>query len=162
MHKNYLLTLILSFLFVSCVTVDLIPQPGQSFKDVTFKTPPEAFENTDNDDLDKLWIHKNGASISFLSNCHPSDDPSLESIQKSIVSSIEDTQVLASKPFRYNSRSALRTSIQGNVDGIASKFDLVIFKKHNCIFVLTYTSLPNIYSKNLRDFEDFIRNFRVP
>ncbi len=128
-----------------------------------FQRPPRTFKNLHSLDVDDSWREKqNGNTISVLSECHDSPNPSLEQIQSGVISEITDAQPLETEQITFNNRDAIHSIIDGNVDGIATRFELVIFKKDDCTFILTYAGVAKAFGNNQRDFERFVKEFRVP
>lgn len=160
---------ILTVFFVSaflsaCVSVN-IGNSGNSQKSETvkYKAPGKPFEEFKTELVDNAWKNpKNGNSISFLSECNSAADPTLETIYKGLISSIDRAESQNKNNITYNGREALRSTVSGYVDGVQSKFDLLVFKKNNCTYILSYVATEKFFSENLGAFEKFTENFVVP
>jgi hypothetical protein len=154
------------FLFTivtGCVSVNLTKNQGQRSDSVTLKDPPSPFRAQESAHLDKLWQNtKDGSTISYLSDCNNPNDPSLENIYKGIVSEIDNVRVIDSSKSNFNSREALRTIVDGFVDGIETRFELLIFKKNHCIYIITYAGVEKAYADNQRTFQQFLKEYKVP
>ncbi len=166
---RYFLSLkLFSSLFVligtgGCVSIDFKSQPPQKSENVNFNTPSKAYEEVSSRHLDRSWRNnKTGASISYLSECQSAIDPSLENIFKGITSEISSVAVIDSHFVDYNSREALHAQVEGKVDGVDTRFELMIFKKNNCTFILTYASKSEAFSSGQREFRAFVKGFVVP
>jgi hypothetical protein len=149
---------------VSCVSVN-IGDNSKSMKSetVTFRAPAAPFTTFKTDYVDSAWKNsKNGNSISFLSECNSSADPSLETIYQGLISSINRARSLNKKSYTFNNREALRSTVSGYVDGVQSQFDLIVFKKNNCTYILSYVATEKNFSENLSAFDTFAENFVVP
>ncbi len=149
--------------FTACVSIRLkIPKPQRS-KDMKFTPPPSTFEKTQSPDLDYSWRQKkNGNSISVLSECHDTPDATLEQIQEGVIDEISDAQPIEVDPITYNGVAAIHSIIDGTVEGVKTEFELVIFKKHDCTYILTYAGVTKAFGANQLDFERFVKGFRVP
>jgi hypothetical protein len=165
------ITLVLKFifiltstaLFISCVSVGFKSPKTQKSDEVIFSSPDKNYDEVKSQYLDKSWRdRKTGATISYLSDCNNPTDPSLESIFKGITSEIDEVNVIESNHVDFNSRDALHSQVEGNVDGIATRFELMIFKKNNCTYILTYAAEANAYAIGQRDFSKFVKGFVVP
>ncbi len=154
----------LAISITACVSVN-IGDSGQSQKSTTvqFKAPAAPFVVFKTDFVDSAFKNpRNGNSISFLSECNSAADPSLDTIHKGLISSIDRAESISKKIYQYNNREALRSTVSGYVDGVQSKFDLLVFKKNNCTYILSYVATEKNFSENLSVFETFTENFVVP
>lgn len=147
---------------VSCVSVRLANPEVKKADGVRYSAPGGDFASFSPDHLDAAWKNpKNGNSISYLSDCDPKNDPSLNSIQKGILQGIQKQEVLLEYK-RFNGRQALFTEVKGEVDGIPSQIKLVILRKNKCIYVLTYVGLDSHFGTNQKEFDSFVRGFQAP
>ncbi|MCH2533310.1 MAG: hypothetical protein MK008_02585 [Bdellovibrionales bacterium] len=151
------------FFNTACVSIDIPKNELRKSSNYSFVQPNEDdFKVADSKELDHLWVHKeNGNSISILSDCSTSYDPSLQQLKNGITSGINNLQTKSSNYKTYNKRKALFTHIQGDVDGVMSEFDLVIFKKNGCVYTLTHVATKNSYSITKDSFNKFVSNFKV-
>lgn len=149
----------------ACVSVDIGGGGGTTKKadGVIFTAPSKPFDKFDAAHVDQAWKNdKNGNSISYLSECSTVADPSLENIHRGLVSSIDNVAKVEKQVFQYNGREALRSTATGQVDGVSSKFDLVVFKKNGCTFILSYVATEANFDSNHKDFDKFLQNFKAP
>jgi hypothetical protein len=130
---------------------------------VKFQSPPAPFARLSSPHADAAWKSgATGSTISFLSECGSDDDPSYESLQNSVTRSIESREVESSEYFDFNRRRALRVVARGQVDGVASKTQVVLLKKNECIYVLAYGAQEKTFDTDLAIFDSFVRRFEVP
>jgi hypothetical protein len=167
MRISQLLRFIFTFftlvLMGACVSVNLGKSESQRSREAKWTSPKAPFVELKSIHLDKTWRNnKNGNTISYLSDCHNPADPSLENIFKGITSEIEEVTVVQSDRVDYNSREALHTTVEGAVDGVPTRFELMIFKKNDCTYILTYATTAKAFAENQRDFNSFVREFNVP
>ena len=147
----------------ACVSIDIGKNRSKKSDDVQFAEPSEPFRENEVVHLDKSWRHeKNGGTISFLSDCGNSADPSLKAIFNGVTSEIENVAVIESNEVIYNSREALHSTVEGKVDGVPTRFELIIFKKNSCLYILTYAAVANSFSANQKEFQKFVKRFVVP
>ncbi len=154
-------------LLSACVSVGIGGGGGgsQSKKadDVQFVAPAKPFEKFDAVHVDHAWKNeKNGNSISYLSECNTVADPSLENIHRGLVSSIDNVANIEKQLFQFNGRESLRSTATGQVDGVSSKFDLVVFKKNGCTYILSYVATEANFDSNHKDFDRFLDGFKSP
>jgi hypothetical protein len=159
-HKIFI---IYYLFFCSCVSVGLSKKEIIHNPDVRFSTPNKPFQEVESETLDKVWRHiKNGNTISFLSDCNSEEDPDLEQIQKGIVSQINNYSIVKSNPLDISQRVGLHTIVDGNVDGVNSRIELLIFKKNSCTYIITYAGLTKSFDENQNEFILFVRKFEAP
>ena len=151
------------FSSLACVSIDIPKNELKRSNTYSFKKPnSKLFTLKETPELDKLWVHeRNGNSISILSDCSSNYDPSLDQIKNGITTGINNLETKSSKYQTYNKRKALFAHIVGDVDGVLSEFDLVIFKKDGCVYTLTHVATKNSYKATKEIFDDFVLNFKV-
>jgi len=148
---------------VSCVSVKLSNVEAQKSRDAKYTAPNRLFHEVPTPHLDKKWANtSNGNIISFLSDCNNPTDPSLENIFKGLTSEVDNVQIIEAVSTQFNSRAALHSTVQGVVDGVGTRFELMIFKKNDCTYILTYAAAEKSYADNREDFNKFIKGFIVP
>lgn len=148
----------------ACVSVELPKKaPVTRNADVTYVAPGAPFVELKTEDLDRGWRNpRNGNSISFISECNSPVDPTLENIYAGIIKGVQNVESLRREKIHYNGREALRAVAIGDVDGVSSKIDFLIFKKNGCNYVLTYVALVSTFEQNTADFEKFVAGFKAP
>lgn len=153
------------FLFALCACVSINVQNSKYKKstEVTYTDPAEPFEDINVAHVDKSWRNtKDGSTISYFSDCSDPTDPSLQNIFKGVISSIDDVTVIESSEITFNQRAALHSTVEGKVDGVIARFELLLFKKNSCNYILTYTAIPSAFGTNQKIFKKFVNGFRVP
>lgn len=147
----------------SCISVSLPESKTIRSEKATFNAPPAPYAESKEPQLDAYWSNsKNGNSISVLSDCSKNSDPSLLTITKGIIGGIEEAKIVSSQESLYNHRAALRSLIDGRVDGVPTKVKLTVFKKNGCIYILTYVALEKHFSSDELIFSNFELEFKVP
>ena len=128
-----------------------------------FTAPPSSFKKTHSPDLDYSWRQKNnGNTISVLSECHDTPDATLRQIQEGVIDEISNPEPVEVDDITYNGSPAIHSIIDGTVEGVKTRFELVIFKKKDCTYILTYAGVTKDFGDNQADFERFVKGFRVP
>lgn len=103
--------------------------------------------------------HREGGTILAHATCEPDGDPSLEVLTRHLLIGVEEPRELSRAPLSLDGRRALRTRVDGRVDGVAVAFDLVVLKKDGCTYDLALASAPAQYSSRQNDFERFFQGF---
>jgi hypothetical protein len=157
------------FLFVflcflpACLSVQLSPKSADVASNVSFNAPSEPYEKFAVQDVDRAWKNRsNGNSISFRTACNDPVESEINSIQQMIVDGLDAANIEKRETVQYNGREALHSVIQGKLDGIATKIELMIFKKNNCTYTLTYVALPKNYAQDQAVFQKFLKEFVAP
>ncbi len=157
------LLVVLSFGLGACVSINVGGGKAERADDVEFNEPPDPFDDEDAGNVDEGWKNpKNGNSISYISECNTGQDPSLQSVRSGVLSTLSEAEVTSEDKRPYNGREALRSEASGKVDGVVTRLDLMIFKKNNCLYIITYVALPDSYDADRKHFENFLEGFKAP
>jgi hypothetical protein len=163
---NFISITAIGLVFVSlsgCVSVSIGNSKIEKDLDTKYVAPPKPFVEVSSSDQDKAWRNqKNGNTISFLSECNDPSDPPLEQIQSGIIAEIDNAKTIQNDRVEFNSRDAIHSILDGNVDGIPTRFELMVLKKSNCIFILTYAAVLRDFATNQKQFNAFVKSFVVP
>ncbi len=146
----------------SCISVSLSPKITKS-EHVSFKAPGLPFESISSPEADQAWQdRKAGNLISFLTACKDPSDPSLESIEKDLLSSVDSIKIIKSENEFFDGRESRKTLAQGTVDGIPTKMQILVFKKNNCSYSLSYVAVEKSFDQDLPTFNKFLESFKAP
>jgi len=164
--KNHLYRSLIFFFFAvglsNCVSVNLPSSSGSPAKDVKFDAPASPFEDMKVKTADKAWISKNtGNTISFLSDCNSSSDPTLQQLQSESLAVLDNLKVLDSKDSDFNGRESNSTFAQGEVDGVPVKTEILVFKKNGCNFTLSYGGVLSRFEAEKKFFDKFKESFKA-
>jgi hypothetical protein len=132
-------------------------------KDVQFQVPEKPFQEIKVLTADKAWLSaETGNTISFLSECNGNVDPTLEQLQNESLTVLDKLKILQAKNLEFNGREALRTEAQGEVDGVPVKMELLIFKKNNCNYTLSFGGVLKRFNTEKKYFDKFTESFKAP
>ncbi len=146
-----------------CVSVNLGGQRQQSAPPFQHLPPSGPFALLYEKPNSQAWKSKDSQStISYLVDCQVHGDPSLESLREGVFSELRDIKIQSAVKSQFNQRESLRTMASGSVDGVDLTIDLVLLKKHHCLFVLTLASEPRFFGAEQVRFQSFIEAFVVP
>lgn len=165
-HHRYLCNLIFIFSLmgtISCVSVDLKPKAPTKSEVYEYSEPKNPFEEMISDHADHAWQNqKTGNTIAVLSECSESRDPSLASIEGETINALTNPQKIKTNEIQFSSRGGLRTVVEGQVDGVTVKMDVLTFKKNSCSYTLSYIGRSKGFEKDQSAFEEFLKGFKVP
>jgi hypothetical protein len=158
------LLLSLSLLLASCVSVNLKPKAALHSTEYKFQAPASSsFRKIDSEQTDIAWQNeKSGNTIAVLSECSETRDPSLSDLEAEVSQVLSDSKVIRSQPTTFEEREALRTLIEGKIDGVSASVDVLTFKKNSCSYTLTYMGRSQGFEKDHAVFENFLKGFKVP
>lgn len=160
-HQFLLLLLCLPFL-KSCITIGGSKEP-QPAKNLEFKVPGSPFSDLKSKTGDKTWISsKTNNIISYISDCTPTQDPTLDQLEQDALSSLDKPEIKQRDEFNYNQRLGRNTVAQGLVDGVKVKINVISFKKNTCSYNLIYGGVADRFDTESQEFKLFVENFRAP
>lgn len=153
----------MSLLLSSCVSVELPSGKTKPAKDVTFSEPSSPFSSIKSKSADHAWqSSKTGNTISFLSECGGTADPSLQSLETESLSALNKLEILKTETKTFNGREARQTISAGTIDGVPVALALVVFKKNGCNYTLSYGGVEKQFNSELSVFEKFKDGFKAP
>lgn len=156
-------TFIFCLMFSGCVSVNVGAPDATKAVKVELNPPALPFNEVRKNHADRFWLSdKTGNSISYLSECESSQDPTLSQVLNGFRQSLTDSQVLSEEKLLFNQRAALKAQMSGFVDGVESRIEALIFKKNNCLYVLTYIGVPVSFDEERAQFGHFLDGFRAP
>ncbi len=162
MRRHHLIC-ILALFASACVSVELPSSKSRKSTDMIYKAPAAPFEELKSDSADKVWLStRTGNTISFLSECENSADPSLKQLETDSFSALGSPEIESTAHMSFNGREALQSTATGSVDGVAIKLKLLVFKKNNCSYTLSYGGVAKNFSFELKHFDEFTQGFKVP
>ncbi len=150
-------------LFFGCVSVKLGPHKTERSEGVRFSAPDKPFAQLEPRGADQAWKNPaNGNLISYLSVCNDPADPDLETVRSEMLAALENARILSTVDRDFNGRRALSSEAEGAVDGVKTRLELLVFKKNNCTYSLTYLGLVNRFAEDRGRFQAFIDSFEAP
>lgn len=161
--KIRITTCILALFLSSCVSVKLGDSKIASAKGVRFSSPGFPFKQIKVANSDRSWLsEKTGNTISFLSECGSNVDLSISQIETDSLSALNKVEVLQAEVTEYNGREAHKTLVTGELDGIPVQLALLVFKKNNCNYTLSYSGVKKNFASEESYFQNFINDFKAP
>jgi hypothetical protein len=145
------------------VAVNIGPGKPTKAESAKFDTPPTPFQEIRHASFDKAWKSKDtGNTIAYLSECKAGDDTSLKNLENESTSVLDNRQIISTQDLEYNDRQAIRSSAQGFVDGVPVSMEILIFKKNDCTFTLSFVGRKSKLAADLPIFQNFLDRFKVP
>jgi hypothetical protein len=161
MMKHFFNILFLALFMSACVSVNLPGSKVIKSKDVSFKSPDKPFKSSQSPNSDEIWESTNTAStISYYSSCSE-NEPSLKSILSSSLQGLENFKILKEDNIQINEREGINSVVEGQLEGVPVKLQVIVFKKNSCSYHLTYVALKENFDKEVNDFNNFRKNFSV-
>lgn len=126
------------------------------------------------------WLSQKSSSvIQVRSQCAEHGDSSLEMFTAHIGADFGNWQVReldtgekdrrgrpitepVQKNFRLAGRTAMRSTVDAELDGVPISLEVVVLKKDGCLFDLTLISPPNAFDSEMPAFDRVVKGFRFP
>lgn len=103
--------------------------------------------------------HHDGGSILANATCERIDDVPLDVLTNHLLFGIERRAERSRTLFPLDGRSAIRTVLDGSLDGVAVTLDLVVVKKDGCVYDLQLIAGPAAYPARRPDFDRLLAGF---
>lgn len=103
--------------------------------------------------------HDDGGTILAHATCEARGDASLNVLTNHLLFGIEEPRERSRTPLSLDGRRALRTRVDGALDGVPISLDLVVLKKDSCTYDLELASSPEVFDRRQTDFERFFTGF---
>jgi hypothetical protein len=143
--------------------VQLGPKPAVPAKGVHYVAPADPYGEVKIQDIDQTWKNENnGNTISYRSQCNDPSDPSIDSIFQGMLDGLQSVNVENSQKSTFNGREALNAVVDGKLDGVETRFEVLIFKKNHCSYTLSYVALPKNFKADQPVFKSFVKSFEAP
>ena len=150
-------------LCAGCVSVDLGAGRAKKATNVIYMEPSGNFHRISNSTVDYAWQNStNGNTLAFLSECNPKSDIPLKTLEDEYLGALDNAQVRSTKELDYNDRDAIQTVATGHVDGVAVSMEVVIFKKNDCNYTLSFVGREKYFSADEQIFQNFMQGFKAP
>lgn len=154
----------LVFTTSACVSVNLgAGKSPERSRNVAFSAPGGPFHELKKTQADAAWQNSsNGNSISYLSTCNESSDPSLENATQEMISVLGDTKTLSQKSYMFDGRAALDTEAEAKVEGVPTKMRTLVYKKNGCLYTLSFLGVSKNFDQDQKYFDGFVKGFTAP
>jgi len=130
---------------------------------VRLREPASPFSKSQNADVDASWQNsRNGNVISYLSDCKDPSDPPLDNIVQGVVAGLNSLNFESKETISVQGREGRRVLASGRVDGVPSLIDLLVFKRNQCIYILTHVGVKSAFSADREAFNQFVQGFQAP
>ncbi len=157
-----LLFVCLLFATTACVSVSLGNKQSKNYEQILYSPPPAPYTELEVQSADRSWQNSsNGNTISYMSSCDHTVDPTLEVLSAIALDGVEDIKIVERKRLNYNAREALVTVLLGRVDGVPIQADLTVLKKNNCVFNVTYIGSIHSYMNDLALYKKFWLGLKI-
>lgn len=157
------LFLVFCWPLISCVSVQLPSSSGRKAERVEFQAPSSPFQAFKAEGADQAWVsERTGNTISYLSDCFSKIDPHIDQLLAESLNTLSKLKILEQSSPSYNGREARRATAEGELDGVPIRVRLLVLKKNDCNYTLSYTALPKNFEQEEKAFELFLERFKAP
>jgi hypothetical protein len=162
--SSFIATALIVGLMGGCISVSIKNKDTTTTRSDKFKysNPPSPFEKISSEQADLAWQNsKTGNTIAVLSECSETKDPSLSTLEGETIQALNSYQITKTGNIKFQERDALRSDVEGVVDGIAVRMNVLTFKKNSCAYTLTYLGRAKGFEKDLPAFDKFLLGFQA-
>jgi hypothetical protein len=122
-------------------------------------TLPLAWARIHRKGADLVFQHPGGGTVAVSSQCPAPEDVSLNVLTNHLLFGIDVKREYGRAPITLDGRAALRTHLQGELDGVPIELDLVVLKKNGCTYDLQLIAAAAEFSARQPDFSAFVQGF---
>lgn len=157
---------LLFILIVSCSSMKSdngVYEKSTSYKNSFVKSPPRNWKKINNEGSDfALESTLNGNIFIINSACRKYVTSNLPNLTQSILSGIDNLDIIKEEIIHYQDRDAVLLKAKGSIDGVTRFFKLLTLQKNSCIydFILIANTL-NTLEQHEKDFDTFINGIQV-
>lgn len=153
---------VLSFSLAGCINLPFGNSQKERSSMISVTAPAAPYEKTSSKHVDQGWIHsKNGSTISYLSDCSDSPDISLKQMELTALSGLRNLRINEQNDILFSDRKALRSKVQGDVDGVTVNVELLVLQKNGCRYTFTLTGFAQAFAQAQNDFNQFLKGVRI-
>jgi hypothetical protein len=124
-------------------------------------TPPAGWNPAQHTEGATIYQHGDGGAIAAGKHCGEAEDVSLDVLTNHLLIGVERRAERSRRSLVVDGRAALRTQLDGAVDGVPVAFDLVVIKKDGCAYDLMLVGARAEVERRRPDFERFVASFAV-
>lgn len=164
MRLQLLMVLFFPLVISSCVSVNLGNNSPTKNTYVRFASPKAPYTDIRIESADSAWQNsQTGTTLSYLSVCKDTSDPSLSSMQISSLKGFDNLAVQSEETIPFNEREGRKVVADGSLDGVPVTIRLLLFKKNNCNYTLSMVGTKKRFNDfDQKSFDDFTASFRAP
>ncbi|GBD38198.1 hypothetical protein HRbin37_00443 [bacterium HR37] len=109
-----------------------------------------------------FWNEALKATITVNSTCNEriGNEP-LNNLVDSLLVGFSDKELERKEEVTVSGQRAIDTVYRGKVKDTYVKLNIVVLKKDNCVYDLTYASLPESFDLGIGEFREFVSQFRI-
>jgi hypothetical protein len=103
--------------------------------------------------------HTDGGTLAVNATCDKADDVPLHVLTNHLLFGIDDRREQTRTPITVDGRAALRTRLEGRLDGVQVELELVVLKKDGCTYDLLLIARPGSFALREPEFARFVAGF---
>lgn len=127
------------------------------------KNKPKSWKEVDNQGSDYALLNtKSDSFFVFNSACRKFDPSNLPTLTNSILSGINDVEIINKTNTEHQGREAVLVTAKGSMDGISRYFRILTTQKNNCIYDYALISTTEAHlNTDTKDFNNFIQLLKL-
>lgn len=127
------------------------------------KNKPKSWKEVDNQGSDYALLNtKSDSFFVFNSACRKFDPSNLPTLTNSILSGINDVEIINKTNTEHQGREAVLVTAKGSMDGISRYFRILTTQKNNCIYDYALISIDaKTLEADTPDFNSFTQQLKL-
>ncbi len=127
------------------------------------KNKPKSWKEVDNQGSDYALLNtKSDSFFVFNSACRKFDPSNLPTLTNSILSGINDVEIINKTNTEHQGREAVLVTAKGSMDGISRHFRILTTQKNNCIYDYALISVDaKTLEADTPDFNSFTQQLKL-
>lgn len=127
------------------------------------KNKPKSWKEVDNQGSDYALLNtKSDSFFVFNSACRKFDPSNLPTLTNSILSGINDVEIINKTNTEHQGREAVLVTAKGSMDGISRYFRILTTQKNNCIYDYALISVDaKTLEADTPDFNSFTQQLKL-
>ena len=121
--------------------------------------PPAGWQRLGAEGDSFAYHNAGGGTMAANVTCDSGEDVPLDVFTNHLLFGIEQRQERARTPITVDGRGALRTRIDGRLDGVPVALELVVLKKDGCVYDLFLIAPPGALTAHQPAFDRFLAGF---
>lgn len=161
--KNILLIILITVLGACSSADNGVYTKSTTVENGLKKNRPSSWREVDNQGSDyALHNSKTDSYFIFNSACRKFDPSNLPTLTNSILSGINDVEIIEKKMTDHQGREAVLVTAKGSMDGISRHFRILTTQKNNCIYDYALISVnANTLEADKANFDSFTQQLKL-
>lgn len=120
----------------------------------SLESPGDGWQRLDMEQANVAWLNRDlGAALLVNSHCQGVEDAPLEVLTRHLLMGLTDVETVAERRLELSGREALETTVEGKLDGVRRRLQLLVLKKDGCVYDVVLDASPDGFSRAVPGYE---------